>query len=210
MPDCQTLTFASSRSGVMNIYAQRADGGGEARRILAGPHTLAPGSWTPDGRLLAHVEIGGATGSDIWILDTATDRRQKFAGSKSNEGVPRISPDGRWLAYHSDESGRYEVYVRPLESQVRVQVSSDGGSSPAWSPDGRELFYVHERAVMRVRMPDAPGATPGDPEQVFAHPDLVAFRPTAHGFLFVRRTAEHLPLTKLNLVLNWFAELDGK
>jgi dipeptidyl aminopeptidase/acylaminoacyl peptidase len=155
------------------------------------------------------VEIGGTTGSDVWILDTASGRRRPFAAGRSNQGVPRISPDGRRIAYQSDESGQFEVYVRPLEGDGRVQVSADGGSSPAWSPDGRELFYLQDRAILRVRMPEEPDAPPGNPERAFAHPDLVVFRPTPHGFLFARRTAEHLPLTKLNLVLNWFEELSA-
>ncbi|MGH9314438.1 MAG: winged helix-turn-helix domain-containing protein [Vicinamibacterales bacterium] len=206
-PDCQTLTFSSSRTGVMNIYVKPADGSGDAERIVEGPHTLAPGSWTPDGRRLLHWQIGGETRADIWILDRDTGRRRPLVSTRANEAMPRMSPDGRRFAYQSDESGRPEIYVGSLDGTGRIQVSSDGGTFPAWAHDGRELHYLQSRAIMRVVMPDAPDGAPSDPQQVFSHPDLVGFRPTPSGFLIVRRTTEHLPLTKLNLVVNWFSEL---
>jgi Tol biopolymer transport system component/DNA-binding winged helix-turn-helix (wHTH) protein len=206
-PDCQMLTFSSSRSGVMNIYLRAADGSGEAQRIVEGPHTLAAGSWTPDGRRLLHWQLGGETRADIWILDRDTGRRRPLVSTRATEAVPRVSPDGRRFAYQSDESGRPEIYVGSLQATGRVQVSSDGGTSPAWAPDGRELYYLQSHTIMRVAMSDAPDGAPSDPQQIFTHPDLVTFRPTPTGFLIVRRTAEHFPLTKLNLVVNWFAEL---
>jgi Tol biopolymer transport system component/DNA-binding winged helix-turn-helix (wHTH) protein len=206
-PDCRALTFSSSTSGVMNIYLKPADGSGEAERIVGGKQTLAPGSWTPDGRRLLHWQISGETRADIWILDRATGQRRALVATRANESVPRVSPDGRWFAYQSDESGRQEIYVGSLEGSGRTQVSSEGGAMPAWSADGRELFYLQSRTIMRVAMPDARDRPPGDPQVEFSHADLVAFRPTPSGFLVVRRTAEHLPLTKLNLVVNWFEEL---
>jgi serine/threonine-protein kinase len=206
-PDCQTLTYSSSQTGVMNIYSRPADGSGEARRLVEGPHTLAAGSWTPDGRSLLHWQLGGETRADIWLLDRDTGRRRPLVSTRATEAMPRVSPDGRRFAYQSDESGRAEIYVGSLEGTGRFQVSSEGGTWPSWSVDGRELYYLQSRTIMRVAMPDAPDGVPSDPQQVFTHPDIVTFRPTPTGFLIVRRTAEHLPLTKLNLVVNWFAEL---
>jgi DNA-binding winged helix-turn-helix (wHTH) protein/Tol biopolymer transport system component len=206
-PDCETLAFSSSRSGVMNIFTRPADGSGEAERLVESPHTAAAGSWTPDGNRLLYWQVGGETRADVWILDRETGRRRPLVATRAMELMPRASPDGRRFVYESDESGRYEVYVGWLDRGGRVQVSSEGGTWPAWSVDGREIYYLQSRAIMRVRMPDDTDGAPGDPEQVFTHPDLVTFRPTPTGFLIVRRTAEHLPLTKLNLVVNWFAEL---
>lgn len=205
--DCQTLTFSSSRTGIMNIYARPADGSGEAQRILEGPQTQAAGSWTPDGQHLLYWQLGGDTRADVWIFDRETSRHRPLVATRATEMMPRASPDGRRFVYESDESGRFEIYVGSLEGTGRIQVSSDGGAWPAWSVDGRELYYLRSQAIMRVRMPEGAEGTPGDPEPVFTHPDLVTFRPTSNGFLIVRRTAEHLPLTKLNLVVNWFAEL---
>jgi DNA-binding winged helix-turn-helix (wHTH) protein/Tol biopolymer transport system component len=209
MPDCRTLTFASSRTGVMNIYMKPVDDVGEERRLLEGQHTLAPAAWTPDGQRLVHVEIGPERRSDIWILETATGRRRPLVSTRANESWPRLSPDGARLAYQSDESGRSEIYLGSLDGAGRVQVSSEGGMFPAWSPDGRDLYYLDERAIMRVAVAGTADGSPSDPEQVFADPDLVAFRPTVRGLLILRRTAEHLPLTRLNLVVNWFSELNG-
>jgi dipeptidyl aminopeptidase/acylaminoacyl peptidase len=207
MPDCQTLTYSSSQTGVMNIYSRLADGSGEVRRIVEDKQTLAPGSWTHDARQLLFWGLAGETRADIWVLDRESGRRRSLVATRATDSSPRVSPDGRRFAYQSDESGHAEIYVGSLEGTGRIQVSSDGGSWPAWSVDGRELYYLHSRAIMRVRMPDRSDGAPGDPEQVFTHPDLVTFRPTPSGFLIVRRTAEHLPLTRLNLVVNWFAEL---
>jgi serine/threonine-protein kinase len=206
-PDCQTLAFSSSRTGVMNIYTRPADGSGEAQRLVESPHTAAAGSWTPDGNRLLYWQVGGDTRADVWILDRETGRRRPLVATRAMEMMPRASPDGRRFVYESNESGRFEIYVGWLDRSGRVQVSSEGGAWPAWSVDGREIYYLQSRAIMRVRMPDDAEGAPGDPEQVFTHPDLVTFRPTPTGFLIVRRTAEHLPLTKLNLVVNWFAEL---
>jgi serine/threonine-protein kinase len=206
-PDCQTLTYSSSQTGVMNIYTKPADGSGEARRIVEGPQTLAGGSWTSDGRSLLYWGLGGETRADIWILDRDTGRRRQLVGTRATDALPRVSPDGRRFAYLSDGSGRAEIYVGSLEGEGRTQVSSEGGSWPSWSLDGRELYYLQNRTIMRVVMPEGSDGAPSDPQPVFTHPDLVTFRPTPTGFLIVRRTAEHLPLTKLNLVVNWFAEL---
>jgi eukaryotic-like serine/threonine-protein kinase len=206
-PDCQTLTFSSSQTGIMNIYTRAADGSGEAERIVEGRHTMAAGSWTPDGHRLLYWKLGGETRADVWIFDRETGRHRPLVATRATEMMPRASPDGRRFVYESDESGRFEIYVGWIDRTGRIQVSSEGGRWPAWSVDGRELYYLQSRAIMRVRMPDGPDGAPGDPEQIFTHPDIVTFRPTPAGFLIVRRTAEHLPLTRLNLVVNWFAEL---
>ncbi len=149
-PDCQTLTFSSSQTGVMNIYGKPADGSGEAQRIVEGPQTLAAGSWTPDGRRLLHWQLGGETRADIWILDRDSGRRRPLVSTRATESVPRVSPDGRRFAYQSDESGRAEIYLGSLEGAGRIQVSSEGGTWPSWSADGRELYYLQSRSIMRV------------------------------------------------------------
>jgi Tol biopolymer transport system component len=103
-------------------------------------YALVPSSWSPDGRLLALKKGGG-----IWIATVASDRAtvEPLTHTAAVELWPEFSPDGRWLAYGSNDSGRFEVYVQPYPGPgPRLQVSLEGGSSPAWNPAGGELFFV--------------------------------------------------------------------
>ena len=116
----------------------------------------------------------------------------------------------RTVAWASlDASGRFEVEIASVEFGARLQVSTNGGTWPAWSANGRELFYLQDGTIDRVSfegtgISNQPSA--GNPVPVFHHPDIVLFRPAADGgFVVVRRTGEHLPLTRLDLVLNWRA-----
>ena len=96
-------------------------------------------SWSPDGQLLAFVEINPTTGYDIWVLRLGDRKAQPFLRTPFNEGAPRFSPDGRWLAYVSDESGRYEIYVQPYPGPGgKWQISTEGGTEPLWNRNGRE------------------------------------------------------------------------
>jgi DNA-binding winged helix-turn-helix (wHTH) protein/Tol biopolymer transport system component len=126
--------------------------------------------------------------------------------------VPRLSPDGRWVAYESDASGQFEVEVASVDSGARLQISSQGGTWPAWSADSRQLFYLDKGTIYRVAIAERDGElTPGNPVGLFSDPDIITFRLAGRlagdDFVIVRRTAEHLPLTRLDLVLNWFTEL---
>jgi len=151
-PDGQRLAFASDRTkrGVENIYWQRADGTGEVQRLTEGDNPQVPTSWHPTGKFLAFTETNPQTAFDIMILPmegshTAGWKPGKpfaFLNGPNNEIQPMFSPDGRWIAYVSDESGRFEVYVRPFPGPGgRWQISTNGGLWPSWSPKGKELFY---------------------------------------------------------------------
>src|SRR5262249_23142657 len=101
-------------------------------------------SWTPDGSALAFVEAQRETGWDIWLLPLGGDRQPRpLRQTRFYESHPAFSPDGRWLAYSSNESGRLEVYVQPYPGPgVGKPISSGGGTAPAWSSNGREIFYM--------------------------------------------------------------------
>jgi serine/threonine-protein kinase len=168
-PDGLRIAFASDRAerGVPNIYWQRADGTGEVQRLTKSNNPQHPNSWHPNGKFLAFAEVNPQTGFDIMILpmegsDVAGWKPGKpFAllNSRSNEGRPMFSPDGRWLAYWSDESGRPEVYVRPFPGPGPKQlISTNGGNYPTWSPNGRELFYQDEDGMVMVSACAASGS----------------------------------------------------
>ena len=108
-------------------------------------YTHVPHSWSPDGQLLAFVEVNPTTGYDIWVLRLGDPsagsgqvrKAQPFLRTPFNESVPRFSPDGRWLAYVSDESGRWEIYVQPYPGPGgKWQISTEGGTEPVWNPMG--------------------------------------------------------------------------
>jgi dipeptidyl aminopeptidase/acylaminoacyl peptidase len=142
--DGRHIVFAAGQP--LNLYVAPADGSGGERRLTTNINTQWPGSWSPDGRTLAFVENNPQSGSDIWLLSLeaglAPGALRPFLSTPFNESAPMISPDGRWLAYQSNESGRYEIYVQPFpDGGQRLQVSPDNGVYPRWSPRGNELFF---------------------------------------------------------------------
>jgi serine/threonine-protein kinase len=157
-PDGRRIAFRSARSGIDNLYWQRADGTGEPQRLTESKVPHRPKSWHPSGKFLAYEEIGRER--DVWILPVEGDdasgwrpgKPGAFLSGAFNETEPAFSPDGRWLAYASDEPGRTEVYVVPFPGPGgRLQVSTTGGSFPRWSSNGKELFYLGEdRRIMVV------------------------------------------------------------
>jgi serine/threonine-protein kinase len=153
-PDGKQIAFSTQAPGASSIRLIRADGAGEARLLLESKGDLDPYSFSPDGQRLAFAEPDVDTRVHLWTLplDVSDPEHPKpgkpelFFHTTFNETEPAFSPDGRWIAYTSDESGRAEVYVRPSpggapSASGRWQISTEGGLHPIWSRDGRELFY---------------------------------------------------------------------
>lgn len=133
------------RGAKPGILLKAADGSGTEETLVSGDNFIqTPTSWSPDGKFLAYREAGAETGADIWILPLQGARKSwPFLQTKFNEAEAKFSPDGRWVAYSSDESGRPEVYVQPFPGPGgKWQISTDGGGAPEWARNGRELFYV--------------------------------------------------------------------
>ena len=151
-PDGRRIVFASSRGdkSTLNLYWQRADGTGDAQRLTDSKNFQSPASWHPSGKLLAFDENNPQTGYDLMILPMEGDEASgwkpgkptAFLNSPFVEREPMFSPDGRWLAYASNETSRFEVYVRPFPGPGgKRQISTGGGNFPTWSRTKRELFY---------------------------------------------------------------------
>ena len=149
-PDGRRVVFASTRGGALNLYWQRADGTGDVERLTESKNDQAPGSWHPSGKFLAFVERNPQTNGDLMILPMEGDDASGwkpgeptiFLNSPFLEREPAFSPDGKWLAYISAESGREEIYVRPFPGPGgKWQISTNGGVYPFWSRTRRELFY---------------------------------------------------------------------
>ncbi len=150
-PDGKHLVFRTTTGNKSGIYWVRSDGAGELHPLLKSTNVIVPWSISPDGRRLAYFEKNSVTGYDLWTLPLdLTDREhpkpgqpEPFLRTPAEELVPRFSPDGRWIAYRSNESGSDEIYVRPFPpgSGGKWQISAGGGSIPLWANNGRELFY---------------------------------------------------------------------
>jgi eukaryotic-like serine/threonine-protein kinase len=219
-PDGKHIAFTSTKEGPSNVFWQLADGSGGLERLTTSDYFQSPFSWSPDGQLLAFVELNPTTGDDIWILRLSDRKTQPFLRTRFNESVPEFSPDGRWLAYISDESGRYEIYVQPFPGPGgKWQISTEGGSEPAWNRNGRELFYRNGDKMMAVDIATQPSFAAGKPHMLFEGryvPTPISFpnydvSPDGQHFLMLKPVdqAQAAP-TQINVVLNWFEELKQK
>jgi serine/threonine-protein kinase len=168
MPDSRRIVFGSSSGGRRNISRQSVDGTGTPEVLLdrGTDIVLQPNSIAPDGKRLifrhgAFVGAAGAQDNNLWSLPLEGDAEaMPLLATEHHELNGEISPDGRWLAYQSNETGPFEIYIRPYPDVNRGhwQVSTGGGIQPAWSPDGSELFYASGGRLMSV--PVRAGATP--------------------------------------------------
>lgn len=185
-----------------------------------------PFSWSPDGRLLAFIAVREA-GAQIWILNLDDrspgskngPKAQQFQQGRGFEDAPQFSPDGHWLAYTSDESGRQEIYVRPYPGPGgKYQISTEGGTEPLWNHNGRELFYRTGEKMMAVDISTQASFSAGKPRQLFeghylanpignARPNYDV-SPDGNRFLMIKAVelGQAAP-TQINVVLNWTEEL---
>ncbi len=213
-PDGQRIVFRSNRSGAFNLYWKPADGSGEAEQLTSSEYLQKPFSWTPDGMVLAFSEQNPQTNSDIWVLRLEGDRTpEPFLRTPFSEAAPSFSPDGRWIAYTSDESGRPEIYVRPFPgSGGKWQISTGGGIAPQWAANGRELFYLNGDQMMVVPVTTENSFQPGTPRPLFTHvhpggpPPNYAVAHDAQRFVMLQPTEPEME-PQINIVLNWFEEL---
>ena len=217
-PDGKRVAFQSNKEGPSNVFWQLADGSGGLERLTTSEYLQAPSSWSSDGQLLAFIEIDPATGQDIWVLRLNDHKAQPFLQTQFNESSPRFSPDGRWLAYNSDESGRYEVYVQPYPGPGgKWQISTEGGTEPVWNPNGRELFYRSSNKMMAVDISTQPNFAAGTPRMLFEGRYELASVPTdnydvphdGQRFLMIKpaEPTSSSSLTQIVVVQNWFEEL---
>jgi serine/threonine-protein kinase len=215
-PDGTELAFFSRRLDAPGIYLRPTDGSGREMRLLAAPRINVPTlplAWHPDGTL-AYVQVNPGTKSDIMMLPRGDAAHPKpFVTSAATEGAPVFSPDGRFVAYVSDESGHFEVYVRPLaEAGETVQVSVDGGREPAWPLGGQELFYRKGDMIMAVDVMTRPTFAAGKPRRLFetkAAPATALWAnfdvtPDAKRFLMIKPVeASQGRAGVIDVLLNW-------
>jgi Tol biopolymer transport system component len=215
-PDGKRITYASNRAEPWRLYWKPFDGSGKEEKLLTiGKGDQQPYSWSPDGKLLVYQDSTPASRQDIWALSLEGDRRPRpLVQTPASEVDAALSGDGRWLAYASDESGRYEVYVQPLGGGGKWQVSIDGGREPLWAHSGRELFYRSGEKMMVAAVTSQPTFQASSSRMLFQ--GSYAPTNTTSANFDVAADDQHFVLvqpspqpsaTELHVVLNWFEEL---
>jgi len=242
-PNGSEMTFQAAASpGRFSLFSRLVSGSGEPEALLGDPSreasgvlpggmaSLLPGtvprpgsanlhvpmSWSGDGRFLAFDERKPGAQRDVWVLPRGGEPAP-FVLTAFDEWSAAFSPDGRWLAYVSNESGRYEVYVQPYPGPGgKWPMSSDGGTEPAWSPDGRELFYRRGEQVLAVPVQVKPDFSAGVARVLFEGPydTLVGARnydvaPDGKRFVMVRSDTNAVP-QRFYVVSNWPDELKAR
>jgi Tol biopolymer transport system component len=213
-PDGKRIVYTSLRDGLYGLYWRPADGSGPEELLLSSKNWLFANSWSSDGRFLAFAEQDPKTGFDIWILPVGGDRKPyPLVQSSFREWFGEFSPDGRWIAYDSDESGRSEIYLRAFPGPGgKWQVSTGGGARPEWSRDGRELFYFDGDKLMRVTVDGSRALAVGRPELLFPCNCFESGRyyevtQDDKHFLLIQNAQPVSPVTQINLVLGWGEDL---
>lgn len=219
-PDGIHIAFTSNKTGDFAVYRKRADGVGEAELLSSLDLPAGPWDWSTDGRYIACVVNGGATRWDIYVLPLEGDRKMiPFATSQFAEMAPRFSPDGKWIAYSSGESGRREVYVRPFPGPGgKWQISTQGGVHPVWRRDGKEIFFLTpDGSMMAAEVTAGTGIQSGTPKLLFrthapeSETNGPCYSVTADGQTFlIERPLAGGNVSPTTVVLNWAAGFGSK
>jgi len=231
-PDGQRIVYSSvEKGGTFNLWWIRADGAGNAQRLTENKNSQSVGSWRPDGKVLAFYQVNPSTSGDIMTLPIEGDEKsgwkpgepKPFVNSAFTEAYPAFSPDGRWLAYMSNESGNPEVYVRPFPGPGgKWQVSTGGGGQPKWSRNGKELFYRTEDSKIMVVTYTAFGDSfqadrpqlwsPGQFTERGAGNNNFDLHPDGKRFAVLKApsTEQAAAVNKVSFIFNFFDELRRK
>ena len=217
-PDGKSVAFSSDRDGSIGLYRRELTGSQDS--LLHAGGSPFPCGWSSDGRFLMYSE--GLTSRDMWLLPMQGERKPTlFLQTPFTESQGQISPDNRWAAYSSSESGTFELYVRPFPSgSEKWKITTGGGVLARWRHDGKELFYLSGDAkVMAVTVKSGTGAQPAfetdPPVELFdSHvPPMTAFNLFRYAvadngkrFLMLRGSGESNIQLRLRVMVNWQAE----
>jgi Tol biopolymer transport system component len=219
-PDGARIVWTASREGARGLYQKVANGAGQEELLLKSDNLPRASDWSADGRFILYYETNPQTGSDVWVLPMEGERKPwPWLNMRFNEAVGKFSPDGKWIAYISDESGRNEIYVQAFApgapaSGGKWQLSTNGGISPQWRRDGREMYYLANGRLMAVDVTLGAEVKAGTPKEIFslssirASGSTIGYAKTGDGqrFLFVT-SAEDTSVPPFTVVLNWMAEM---
>jgi len=216
-PDSSAYAFTSNRSGNTDLYVKTLGGSAEEKLLLHNDNYKKLNDWSSDGRYILYQEIVATTNSDLWVLPMFGDRKPfPYLQSTFSESSAQFSPDVKWIAYSSDETGRFEIYVQsfPISTGTKRQVSTAGGDQVIWRRDQKELFYLAaDGKLMAVPLSFANGFEPGVPVALFqtnfsyntgSNGERQQYSVTADGQRFLlSNLAKQSSETPINLILNW-------
>ena len=216
-PDGSRITFSSGN----DLYLKPANGEQDAELLQKVGELVFPGSWSSNGQFLLYEVLDPKTKWDIWVLPLAGDKKPvPFVVTEFNQSAPRFSPDSHWVAYMSDESGHYEIYVRSfamnssgtaVQAGGRWQISDGYGEQPRWRSDGRELYYLAEDGkVMAVAIATNPEFRPRKPQPLglsAGRPSQAEWDNAADGGRFLIAAPKGNKPESYTVVLNWQASL---
>jgi len=213
-PDSERVVFSSNREESFGLFWRNRNGSDQIERLTTSNSFPVADTWSADGRTLVYSEA-----EDLWLLEDVEDKRTSrplLPATPLIEKWPVISPDGRWIAYVSDETGNDEIYVRPFPDveSGRWTISTYGGNEPLWSPNGKELFYrARDLRMMTVPIETEPEFKPGEPKFMFEFKFAIEagrdydISPDGQRFLFVKEGDVLEEDTELIVVQDWFDEL---
>jgi serine/threonine-protein kinase len=210
-PEGDRIAYASRRDGLMRLMTTSVAGGGVEQEIAASPQMVSVSDWSIDGRTLLYTTQDPKTGLDIWAIPLTGDRKPwALIQTPFNESDARLSPDGRWVAYVSNESGIDQVYVRSFpKAESKWQISANGGTHPHWSRDGRELLFVAAGDMLAsVRVDSEPAFRVSEAVQISRLPGATGFELTPDGQrVLVQMPEDGANANELHVIVNWRSEL---
>ena len=218
-PDGSRIAWCSNREGLYHLYEKAASGSGQDAPLLKSEYFKFPTDWSRDGRYIIYRQIDPKTKNDLWVLPVGPGNGDQkpfpFLQTDANESAAVLSPDGRWMAYTADESGRYEVYIQSFpKGGSKRQISTGGGIGPHWRGDGKELFYhASDGKLMAVAVNAGASFEAGAPVALFgfrAAGNLITpyYAVTGDGQRFLLSTiVETESAAPLTVVVNWTADL---
>ncbi len=213
-PDGGQIVFASNRNGIYDLFRKRADGTGHEELLLSSKLNKYPSDVSPDGRFLLYTQLDPETNFDIWVLPLTGAGREPvpFVRTTALEQNGAFSPDGKWIAYTSDESGRPEIYLRsfsgPGNPGGQWQISKSGGMYPKWRGDGKELYYLSaDNRITAVTLEPVANLQIGTPQPLFvAHfgNGSTRFTVTPDGKRFLMEAPpDEAGANAATVILNW-------
>ena len=216
-PDGRRITLSSWDGNATNLQWIAADGSGGLERLSTSRFLQRPNAWTHDGKTLIYEHRTSEGGDDLWTLELDGRKEKPLIATRFNESSAVLSPSGTWMAFVSDQSGRVEVYLTRFPSvEGRIQVSTEEGRNPAWSPDGRRLYYRRrDGTIMAVEVGAGSPPALSRPVEVVrlppAPPTRGHFDVMPDGrFLLVDDESVGAITQDLRIVVNWFDELQQK
>ena len=218
--DSKRIVYRGTRAGYRNLFWRAADGAGDEERLTTVETLQTPSTPSRNDAYELFTDNGADTGGDIWMIDLRQLPRvpQPVVKTRFNESSPALSPDARWLAYLSNESGRTELYLRPFPAAGgKMAISTDGASEPHWARDGRELFYRSGEKMMAVTIGAGPSRNPGSPHMLFEGHYQIS--DTGGGgydvapdgrFLMIQPTAPTDIDTRIHVVFGWLDDMKAR